>query len=768
MRRAIRWSFLLWGVLAGSPGCGHSAGSTGSNTNWLTRCSEDGECGARGVCWCGACTKSCADAAQCGDGSCQASDELGCGTPSGQSVCVAVCATSADCPSEDDGLECVNGACLPAVSAGGAAGSGAEAGGGGLGSGARSSAGSGAGGMAAGVGGAAGGGGTAGGPPIGAPLVPDGEQLAVSGGHACYVWSNGSQNNLECWGSNLFGQSSALLPGTVDVTVDAPRRVVNVTDPVAVAVNEEHSCALTAAGDVYCWGFNDQGQIGAPSAPENTCPSRKPEESGDYYACQPEPQRVEGVANAVRIGVSRGRSCALLADGTVRCWGAVDAMLSEWLGGVSNARSLAVGASGVCVTDLLGQHSCSFPLAANGSLPSLQAMALSRDSAVPGGFGCTLGTDRLVRCVGEDLRGELGTGMLATEGLPVALSDVTAIAVGVSHACALGNDAKVRCWGSNTGGAVGTPPRTSPVCGGDYCEALPLEVAGLPPIAAIGAGSGRTCAAATDRTLWCWGSGEGPASESVTLERVGGPWEPGPAECWDRVSALTTARRRAIMDTDRTCATDADCATVSVDWSCAHSCALESVAVAAARALEDSMTLLGAYHCADSSPCAVPSASCVTKATLPVCVFGTCTQAAPDHSGCDDACGCAAVVAANSTGVWQDECPGFDLWPIVGGACGECENATSAIVVGNRGGATFNGSATLSFEHIDGAGDAPELPEPVTVTLHLAPGAVSDPIHVRSAGAGGLTVRVSATGDCNGANDASAFAEFPEPASSCE
>jgi hypothetical protein len=105
---------------------------------------------------------------------------------------------------------------------------------------------------------------------------------------------------------------------------------------------------------------------------------------------------------------------------------------------------------------------------------------------------------------------------------------------------------------------------------------------------------------------------------------------------------------------------------------------------------------------------------------------------------------------------------------MLGAACGACTESTSAIVVGNRGDARFTGEATLSFEHIGGAGDPPVLPDPVTVALDLEPGAVSNAIHVLSTGQGGLTVRVTAAGDCNSLDDASAYADFPSPSNPCD
>jgi hypothetical protein len=228
---------------------------------------------------------------------------------------------------------------------------------------------------------------------------------------------------------------------------------------------------------------------------------------------------------------------------------------------------------------------------------------------------------------------------------------------------------------------------------------------------------------------------------------------------------MIAERRDSMLAADRTCVTNEDCVTVSVDLSCARACSVDSVSAGAAAKLESDIAGLEAEYCQSSWECSVPDASCPRPQTRPVCVYGTCSQEDPAHSGCDDACGCAARVSAQSTGVWQNECGGFDLWPILGTACGSCTDPTTAIVVGNRGSKRFTGDATLSFESIGGLADPPR-PDPVVVTLDLGPGEVSPAIHVPSRGAGGLAVRVSAVGDCSTANDASAYADFP-PIDAC-
>jgi len=748
MERVARWSFVAWVVVALGTGCGQSVGKTGSNTNWLMRCNADGDCGTQGTCWCGACTSPCDTGDVChGDGTCHASDELGCHTPSGKSVCVAECATSTDCPQEK-GLDCVQGACLPA--AGGAAG--------------RSSGGGGVGGSGAGAGGATSDSNIAGGASVGGELVPDGAKLSVSARYACYVWDDAGDKRIDCWGDSA--SSPATLPAVgAYYAVLPPQRVANVIDPVAVAVSTVHACALTQGGDVYCWGRDSAGQIGVPSTPDTTCPDFDVGNSGSV-ACQPEPQRVENVQNAVRIAVSETRSCALLADGSVTCWGDV-AKVSDWVSGVSQARGIALSNAGICVIDANDRPACSFDSRLNGSFGELDALALS-DGGSSYDFACTLGSDRSVICVGDDTFGQLGVGMeSASQDLPVAVSDATAIAVGINHACALGTDGKVRCWGANDGGQVSTPPRTSPACGILHCEPRPLEVVGLPPIVALAAGGGRACGLAADRTLWCWGK---PASDHPVLERVSGPWEANAPDCEERLATLDSKRLDAVLSVDvgGSCTFDSQCSLVSVDLSCAHSCALVSVATTGSR-LKDKIAALEADYCGDAAGCSVPDVACPPPTTQAVCVGGFCTQTDIEHSGCDDTCGCEAVTSASAPQLQSTQCPGFDL--VLGGgiACGACTGATLAFVVTNQGGARFAGDATLEFGYPsdDVALAHPDaLPAPISLTLELEPGAVSAPIHVAGPNEFEVTMTLRADGDCVPENNVMG-ADFPAPGVRC-
>jgi hypothetical protein len=92
---------------------------------------------------------------------------------------------------------------------------------------------------------------------------------------------------------------------------------------VSLAAGVSHTCGLTTTAQMYCWGMNNAGQLGAPSG--RPCVDY----SYDYYyyytvdsiACAPAPQLVAGTPDYTSVAAGSD-TCGLTPSGGVACYGA--------------------------------------------------------------------------------------------------------------------------------------------------------------------------------------------------------------------------------------------------------------------------------------------------------------------------------------------------------------------------------------------------------------------------------------------------------------
>jgi alpha-tubulin suppressor-like RCC1 family protein len=255
--------------------------------------------------------------------------------------------------------------------------------------------------------------------------IPSFAQLSAGGQHGCAVTP---ARTLFCWGADQFGQLGTRGTNTYSTT---PVAVNEGTAWAQVSAGNTHTCAATAAGQVYCWGNNASGQVDAGS----------PASTVDTAAAVPLP----GGAAARLVSASWGRhSCALASDGAAYCWGS------------NGSGELGSGAASG------GRQS---PSAVAGGMTFSQL-------ATGDGFTCGLSGGRAY-CWGRNDAGQLGntgTGRAAPQEVaaPVSLDPRTgapsgdagvtfaSLSAGRRHACALTSDGRVYCWGSDVLGALGT------------------------------------------------------------------------------------------------------------------------------------------------------------------------------------------------------------------------------------------------------------------------------------------------------------------------
>lgn len=88
-------------------------------------------------------------------------------------------------------------------------------------------------------------------------------------------------------------------------------RVPGVTDAIALEVGYDAACAIVAGGRVICWG-----SLGQATRTEGSV------ENGDQVFFVKTPKTIAELENVRDVAVGKGSACAVLADGSVHCWGA--------------------------------------------------------------------------------------------------------------------------------------------------------------------------------------------------------------------------------------------------------------------------------------------------------------------------------------------------------------------------------------------------------------------------------------------------------------
>lgn len=130
------------------------------------------------------------------------------------------------------------------------------------------------------------------------PGPADWTRIVGSNPHSCGLRNDGS---LWCWGDN--GSRQLGLGDSVD-GVDIPTRVGQDSDWSDVSVSTFHTCGVKTTGSLWCWGRNDEGQLGTADITDRTTPTRIGDDD-DWD----------------RVSNGRFHTCATKRDGTAWCTG---------------------------------------------------------------------------------------------------------------------------------------------------------------------------------------------------------------------------------------------------------------------------------------------------------------------------------------------------------------------------------------------------------------------------------------------------------------
>jgi alpha-tubulin suppressor-like RCC1 family protein len=366
------------------------------------------------------------------------------------------------------------------------------------------------------------------------PNTPLTNVVAIKAGTSttCAQIANGT---ARCWGRNDNGQ---LGTGTTVAQSAIPVSVGGIGQVTGIATGGNHTCVLQASGNILCAGLNNRGQLG-----DGTLTTRR---SPVFVGISPINQTP---LNAVAMATGGHHTCALLADGSAKCWGdnsfgqlgiSNTALLNlaptPVLGGPGTftARDVAAGSNHTCAVRANGAVVCwgsngSGQLGVGDTANRISPTAVLGDAGNPGpavavaagdAHSCALVVNGTVRCWGDNGFGQLGLGdtqdRLAPTTVPGLLSVVGIAAggaLGSAHTCAVISDGTVRCWGSNGSGQLGT--------GNTLSSTVPVAVPGLTNVVAIAAGEFHTCALLASGISFCWGfNGSGRLGEGTQTTRL--------------------------------------------------------------------------------------------------------------------------------------------------------------------------------------------------------------------------------------------------------
>lgn len=297
------------------------------------------------------------------------------------------------------------------------------------------------------------------------------EQIVAGDSHTCALNNEGV---LYCWGSNALGQvgngsqQNQLEPQVIQVPDGGKVR--------SVAAGAMHTCALTNAGNLYCWGNNGSGQLGTGGS-QNLAPVLVPK-----------------LTNFKSIAAGGNHTCVLLIDGAVQCWGNNDSgQLGNGSKGSASQVPVTVRNLPVIASLTAGEyHTCAVTVA-GGSL-----------------------------CWGMNGAGQLGTGSgenslnvpMNVQNLPAGILSIKSFK---NHTCAI-KDSAIDCWGQNTFGQLGNGKA-------EEKSTVPVQVNILKQqFVSIGTGKDFTCVRTKDGLVYCWGNNEfgqlGNRSKISTLTPV--------------------------------------------------------------------------------------------------------------------------------------------------------------------------------------------------------------------------------------------------------
>ena len=285
--------------------------------------------------------------------------------------------------------------------------------------------------------------------------------------------------SVKCWGYNAYGGlgNGNQTDSTTPINVCAVNGCGNgtLTGAKAISLGFGFGCAILSDDTVACWGYNTGWQLGIDPSGGNWA---------KFY-----PVAVPGVAHAVQIASGFGHTCAVINDGSLKCWGNG----SNGQLGLGDGNNSSRGANTVTATGITGVKAVAGMMSAT----------------------CALLTNGDVKCWGQNFNLD-SSQTEAIHNTPDTLTtNAKAIETGSYGACAIKNSGQLTCWGSLGKYPSGIAPANMSAAN------TVADVTGMNSVTNVAVGSNSVCVTQSG-ALKCWGSAEEPVlgNNELTPDRV--------------------------------------------------------------------------------------------------------------------------------------------------------------------------------------------------------------------------------------------------------
>ena len=274
-------------------------------------------------------------------------------------------------------------------------------------------------------------------------------RIAVGGYHTCIITDN---SQVLCWGNydhsqlgnDVTGSTNEYQPYPDGYVVEEDGSTTPLTGVLSLVAGNLHTCALTTAGQVWCWGQGSSGKLGNDATIDSDHPVAVVTGDGS----------TNPLTGVLSLAAGGGHTCALTTTSRVWCWGSGNFGQLGNDAGISSDHPVAVVDGAGSINPLTGvislaagdNHTCA--ITSGGG-----ALCWGRGNA--GQLGSSSETYYVAddgEYVGYNREAPLPV-LVADEGIP--LSGVLEIVGGLTHTCALLEDSGVKCWGHESYGRLG-------------------------------------------------------------------------------------------------------------------------------------------------------------------------------------------------------------------------------------------------------------------------------------------------------------------------